>query len=206
MKIAFGIIVLYFAVALISHATPQEAFLAYKSAILEQEGEKAASIVTTTTLEEYQKYVDAAKYGQKESLQKLSFLTRLQTLIIRHRVPKNILKEMDGKTAFIYAVDNDWIGKTGVVPMEISNVRESGTRAVSEALLNGQKLPYEFTYKNENGQWKFDLTQILMNTEAPMRMAATKAKMEENDFIFMILETVSGIRPTEDLWSAPFKK
>ncbi|MEM7792150.1 MAG: hypothetical protein AAF546_12165, partial [Verrucomicrobiota bacterium] len=107
---------------------------------------------------------------------------------------------------FVYAVDNDWIGKTGVVPMEIGNVRESGTRAVSDAFLDGQKIPYEFIYKKEDGEWKFDLTQILMNTEAPLRMAAKQSNMQENQFIFVIIETVSGNKPNESLWSPPFKK
>lgn len=189
-----------------AHATPQEAFSGYKSAILEQQGQNAASIVTSTTIDEYQKYVDAAKYAERAEMERLSFLTRFQALIIRHRVPKEKLQGMDGKEAFVYAVDNDWIGKTGVVPMEIGNVRESGTKAVSDAFLNGQKIPFEFIYKKEGGKWKFDLTQILMNSEAPLRMAAKQANLKEDDFIFMVLETVSGTKPTQGLWTPPLKK
>jgi len=166
----------------------------------------AANFVTASTIDEYQRYVDAAKYSNKDEMQKLSFLSRFQALIIRHRIPAIFLEKMNGKEAFIYAVDNDWIGKTTVITMTVKNFQISGSRAVSDAYVNGKKSPYRFTYKKENGEWKFDLTQILMNSELAFKAATKHAKMKENDFIFMVLEATSGTKPSQDTWIPQFKK
>lgn len=79
---------------------------------------------------------------------------------------------MDGKAAFIYAVDQDWIGKSGVIPLKAKNFEISGSRALSDVFANGQKVPYKMIYTKEGGEWKFDLNQVFMNSEAPMKMAA----------------------------------
>ena len=90
--------------------------------------------------------------------------------------------------------------------MNVKKIQISGSRATSEAYSNKTKLPFDFIYKKENDNWRFDLTQILMNTEIPMKAAAEQVGMEENEFIFAMLETISGSKPTEELWKPEFSK
>ncbi len=179
---------------------PSEAFDGYKSAILAQDGEIAVQRVTKSTIQEYEDYLTWAKTYGREELNKLSFINRFQVIIIKHRVPKERILEMSGEEIFAHAVNNDWIGKSGVIPMKADNYEISGNRAISDAIISGQKLPYKFQYINENGVWKFDLTIIMKASNEPLRQAAVNSGLTENEFIFKLVETVSGKKVSEEIW------
>ena len=141
--------------------SPEKAFVGYKSAILSQDGKAAVSYVTEETLKEYQNYIDWALRADRVELETLSFFNRFQVILIKHRVPSSKLKTMNGRELFSYAVDQDWIGKSGVIPLNVANFEIADNRAVSDAFSSGQKLPLKLQYRIENGAWKFDLVQMM---------------------------------------------
>ena len=73
----------------------------YKSAILELKGELAVGLVTNRTVEEYQHYVDWALTADRKTMESLSLINRLQVFLLRHRLPHDLLKRMDGRAVFI---------------------------------------------------------------------------------------------------------
>src|SRR5262249_29184349 len=76
----------------------------YKSAILDQKGEAAVGLVTKRTVDEYQHYVDWALSADRKTLESLSFINRFQVFLLKHRIPADTLKKLDGRSVFVYAV------------------------------------------------------------------------------------------------------
>jgi len=179
----------------------EQAFNGYKTAILAQEGMNASQLVTASTIAEYQKYIDWAKTAERKALESLSFFNRLQVFLVKHRIPRAELLAMDGRELFAYAVNNDWIGKTSVIPTTVGNVEVSSSRAISDVFSSGKKVPIQFLYRKENGTWKFDLYHLMINSDGPLRTAALQSGLGENEFIFKLAETLSGTKVTDAIWS-----
>lgn len=182
-----------------------KSFQDYKSALLEQKGETAAGLVTKRTIAEYQLYVDLALSADREKLESLSFINRFQVLLLKQRIPEETLRQLDGRSVFAYAVDRDWIGKNGVIRTTIGAVDVANKRATAEVLIGGEKVPNRFQFTQEDGIWKFDLIQVIRDTDAPLREMVKQRQMTENEFIFSIVETISGEKVDDSIW-LPMKK
>lgn len=180
-----------------------ECFYSYKTAILSQDGEAAVSQLSQGTIDEYQKYIDLALTAKREDIESLSFMNRMQVLFMRHRVPVETLKSLDGRTSLIYAVDRDWIGKNGVIRTTIGHVDSSDGRATAEVLIGGEETTARFQFIKEDSGWKFDLRAILIASNIQMKDAAERVGKTENEFIFMLAESVSGKAVDDSIWSPP---
>lgn len=179
---------------------PSDAFNSYKKAILAQDGESAAGWVTKSTIRQYDDYLKWAKTLSRDELKELSFINRFQVIIMKHRIPTEMLLAMDGRDAFVYAVDHDWIGKSGVVPMSAENFQISDNRAISDALHAGQMLPYKFQYIKEDGRWRYDLTIIMTISNEPLKQAAVKSGLTEDEFMMKLTEAISGKTVPDTIW------
>ncbi|MEW6747066.1 MAG: arylsulfatase [Planctomycetota bacterium] len=115
-----------------------KSFQEYKSAILEQEGQVAVGPVTKRTVDEYQHYVDWALSADRNTLELLSFINRFQVFLLKHRIPADTLRQLDGQSVFAYAVDRDWIGKNGVIRTTLGKVDVANNRATAEVLIGGK--------------------------------------------------------------------
>jgi hypothetical protein len=178
------------------------AFKGYKEAILGQKGEEAAGWVTKGTIDEYQRYIDWALEADRKTVEGLSMINRVQILTLRHRVPAEDLRKATGKSIFIHAVKEDWIGKDGVIRTELGDeVAVAGERATAEVLIGGEPAPVKFQFKKEEGKWRFDLVELMAATGPAFEAAAKQAGMDENELIMKVLETVSGKKPEESVWT-----
>lgn len=97
-------------------------FQNYKSAILAQNGDVAADLVTRRTVDEYQHYLNWGLTGDRQTLESLSLINRFQVILLKHRIPADTLKQLDGRSLFVYGVDRDWIGKSGVIRTTLGKI------------------------------------------------------------------------------------
>ena len=79
-----------------------DCFNGYKESILAEDGDKAVKFLSSGTIDLYQKYVDLALDAEKDEIQKLSFINRMQAIFIRHRVAPDKLRLFDGREALVY--------------------------------------------------------------------------------------------------------
>ena len=178
----------------------EHCFSTYKSAILKQNGEAAVEQLADRTIDQYQNYVNWALHAERSELESLSFINRMQVIILRHRVPVETLKSLDGRSALVYAVNHDWIGKNEVIRTELGDIDISDSRATSRVLVGDQEAPNRFQFIFENGSWKFDLSSVITDSNPAMIEAAKRAGKDENDFLFLILESISGKKVSDDIW------
>jgi hypothetical protein len=176
------------------------AFDSYKAAILEQRGNDAVELVTSRTIEEYQKYRDLALFAPRTEVQELSLLNRFQVAIIRHRVPVDLLDEMDGRALFVYAVDHDWIGKNGVIRLSIGEVDVASERATSVVTVGSKPTELRFQFRKERERWRFDLVYLMQVSNAALAQIIDAKGLSEDAVIFQLLEAVSGRKVEDSIW------
>jgi ABC-type oligopeptide transport system substrate-binding subunit len=180
-----------------------DCFAAYKGAILAQKGEVAVEHLSQGTIDEFQNYVNLALTADREELEALSVINRMQVILMRHRIPLDTLRGLNGRSAIVYAVDRDWIGKNAVIRTELGEVSTHDDRATAEVIIGGQKAPTRFQFRRENGTWRFDLLTVLMDGNTAMKRAAEQAGMDENEFLFNLTESVTGKKIDESIWTPP---
>jgi hypothetical protein len=183
------------------HEDVQMAFDGYKSAILAKDGARAAKLVAERTFEEYQNYVDWARSADRRTLESLSLINRFQVIIIRHRIPARELEKLNGRTAFIYAVDHDWIGRNSVIRTTLGAIDISDGHATAEFLIGGQKAPNRFNFIKEQKQWRFDLITVMRDSNSAFQALAKQNGISEEELIFSLVETVSGKKVPETIWN-----
>jgi hypothetical protein len=178
----------------------QQTFDAYKTAILATDGNAAIQQIAQPTLKEYQNYIDWSLYANRETLQNLSALNKMQVFLLKHRIPADELKKMNGENAFVYAVDHDWIGKQGTVATTIADIQVSGDTASAATLIDGRKQSIRFNFVKENGSWKLDLTKTLQDTDALLRFQISKAGIPEDQYILSSIEMITGRKVADNIW------
>ena len=178
----------------------EKAFADYRQALINQKGAAAADLVAPATIAEYQQFRDLALNGDEATVRGLSLTRRTNVLMMRHRMGKDLLKTMDGKKALAYAVDQNWIGKEGVQKAGVTDVDVSGSNATAKVTVNGQKSNEKFHFVKHDGKWTIDLVQNFPQADMVVRKMATDAEMGENEFLFEILEMLSGRPVTDAIW------
>lgn len=176
------------------------AFNNYKAAILKQDGVGAVSFVSKRTVAEYQQYIDWALKADRPTLEALSLINRFQVILIRHRIPAEELRKLDGRSAFIYAVDRDWIGKNGVIRMSLGAVEVSSVRATAVMRIDERVVPNRFQFIKEDGRWRFDLVPTIRDTSASLAAVAKQKGVTEDQMMFDLITSVSGMKVPETIW------
>lgn len=175
-------------------------FDGYKEAILDQDGDRAVGMVDETTLKYYGRMRELALHGKHEDVRDLSTTNKLMVLMLRHLIPLDALTEMTSESLFVYAVGNGWIGRASVISNEVGDIGVGGTSATGVHVFQGQETPFKWIFRKEEGGWKINLTSMMVMGDQALKMAVRKSGLPENDFLFSVLESVSGRRVQDTVW------
>ena len=177
----------------------EEAFEAYKAALLGREGERAAGLVTRATIDYYDEMRTLALEADRAELENRRILDRFTVLMLRHVMTAKQLKPMTGEDVFAFAVDEGLIGESTVVGMEPEDVTVSGDVGTLNVALSGENASFEYLYRYEDAGWRLDLFEFVETYEAAFQTQADQSG-GDRAFLFQLLTSVSGRRPTPDIW------
>lgn len=181
----------------------RDAFEGYRRALIEEDGEAAAARVSAGTLEAYQRFRDLALTGDRDALEELSMVHRMQVLLFRHRIDADALEAMDGRAAFAHAVDQAWVGAGGIERLEVHHVSVRGDQATANVGVGPAPSPDLFRFRREDGDWRFDLMPTLGAAEGALRQMAAARGVEANEFLLGMIGSMSGEPATEALFDPP---
>jgi hypothetical protein len=180
----------------------RQAFENYKSAILNDKGEEAVKYVDSRTIKYYGDIVDLVKHGDSTKVNSLSIMDKLMVFSVRHRASKEDIVSFDGKGLLVYAIKSGMVGKNSVANHAIGEVTFDNDFAKGQFIANGQKVPFFFHFYKENGQWKIDLTSIFSVSTMAIKKMVQDSEQDENEFLFSLLENVTGRKPGPEIWQA----
>ncbi|WP_375561779.1 hypothetical protein ACE193_04290 [Bernardetia sp. OM2101] len=179
----------------------KKSFDNYKTSILNDKGKDAIKYVDSRTIQYYSDILELVKTADSTKIESLSILDKLMVFSIRHRVSKEDILSFDGKSLFIYAIKSGMVGKNSVANNSIGEVIVEDNFAKGEFVANGQKAPFYFHFYKEQGKWKIDLTSIFPISTIAFKKMADDSGENQNDYLFSLLEMITGKKPTKEIWN-----
>ena len=182
----------------------RQAFEEYKQSILDQDGERAASLVTQNTLDYYDEMRDLAVEAGPEQILDRRLTDRLAVATYRLTLDLESLRQMTPRALFAFAVDEGLIGsRSDVAGLELGTITLSGDTATANAVSDGQEAPLEWEFRREGDQWRLDLEALLAVVNLVLQNLARESGVSENQLIYQTLEARTGQRVTGEVWARP---
>ena len=178
----------------------REAFDKYKSAILNDRGNEAVNYVDSRTLEYYSDILNQSISGDSATVDNLGIMDKLMVFSIRHRTSKEDILSFDGRQLLEYAIKEGMVGKNSVANNEIGEIKIENTFATGQLVSGGRPAPMYFHFYKEQNAWKIDLTSIFPVASMAFQRMADDSGQEENEYLFMLLEMITGKSPDRDIW------
>lgn len=178
----------------------QQAFSAYRAAILAGDGTSAIAHLSTTTFEYYDQMRALALDGEAETVQGLSLINQMQVLMLRLRVRPDALGAMTPRELVAHAVDEGWIGKSSVLAVQPGRVLAEQDVAVLHAIVDGRDAGPAFRFNRESGAWRLDLVPTIQAANAGLQMAAERAGVSDSQFMTTLIESVVGREVGAEAW------
>ena len=178
----------------------KKAFADYKSAILNDQAEKALSVVDSRTKKYYTQILNDVKSADSAKINSLSIVDKITILGIRSKASKDEILKMKETDAFIFAVNNGMVGKNSVAGNSVGQITIDGKFAKAQLVASGQATDLYFNFYNEDKQWKLDLTALFPLTKQVFKKMIDDSGKSENEFLFNILEVLTGKKITSEIW------
>ena len=182
----------------------KESFLAYKTAILEADGDSAADVVTQNSREYFRDLADHALTLDRAGLHEIHLTDRLYAMLLRHNLDRTTLQSMSGSEVVSYAVDEGWIGRNGASQLRLGHYEIEGDHASGTILRqDGLKSSFKMEFVREGGRWLLDLVALMKLTRTAFEYAVQQSGLSEDEFVMLMLEQDTGRKPSPDIWSPP---
>lgn len=177
-----------------------QAFENYKNSILSDQGEEAVKYVDSRTIQYYAWVLEQVKTSDSATVSALSILDRLMVFSVRHRTTKEEIRQFNGTTLLVYAIQQGMVGKNSVAHNTIGDVSIEGDFAKGQLIANKQKTPLYFHFYREEGNWKMDLTSLFPVSRAGLEKMAEGSGQDENEYLFYLLQLLTGRKPGPEIW------
>lgn len=178
----------------------RKSFDNYKTSILNDQGVEAVKYVDSRTICYYSEMLFKTKYADSSSVSSLGIMDKLMVFSIRHRANKRDILSFNGKDLLVFAIKEGMVGKSSVANNTIGDIKIDGKFAKGQLIADGQKTPFYFHFYKEDGIWKMDITSLLPIGEAAFRSMQQSSGMNENEYLFKLLEITTGKKPGRDIW------
>lgn len=167
----------------LAQATPQDAFAAYRDAVLGGGGQGAGMLVSAETVALYERARQAALAPDPRALDGLPLVEALLALRLRAAVPAADLRAVDGAGAVSLAARHGLTG-SGFDSITLRPAEVYGDLAMAEqADAAGRPAGVWWRFLRENGVWRVDLRPNLEAGEAILRDRLRVSGQTRADFL-----------------------
>jgi hypothetical protein len=179
------------------------AYEGYRQALLDRDGRAAAALVSDSTIEYFQSLAAIAGTGGPEGIRARSLNDRLTIALLRVRRPPAELARMDGRELFAFGVEAGLFDSSSVADIRLGGVRVEGDRALAQLVIRGEasRLVYEFV--RAGADWRLDVGPALLVANTVLKQLVRQASVPEDQFIFQMVESVSGQRVDASIFARP---
>ncbi len=203
LRIVFSVVLIaltHTAVSADDSSAVHECFEAYRTSILNQDGQSAVELVDSTTIAYYSEVRRLALHAEREEVEELTLMDRLMVFTLRHRIAAAELAALSGRQLFIHAVAEGWVSKNSVARVKLARVFVEGSTASAALDLGGKEAPVRFRFHKIGKEWRLDITSVFALLGQAFQRAIQEMERDENEFIFSILEAGLGQPVSEDIW------
>ena len=192
-------------------AAVRATFEAYRQALLAGAGERAAALVDRETGEYYRDLKRLVLDGTEEDVRQRTFVDRFLVVAFRHQFDAAELTGMELADVIVRAMEIGWINSAAIEQLAVGSVRIEGdearaaarTRAsLEDPALGGGIDELEYRFVREDGIWKFRFSALVSSIDEVMRNLAAQLGADEDDLIFTLVESLTGVEVLPGVWDA----
>ncbi|MCC6370927.1 MAG: hypothetical protein IT236_07985 [Bacteroidia bacterium] len=178
----------------------RNAYDAYKTAILNGDGEGTSKLVSSNTMQYYGTLLDMVLTADSNKLMLEGLLEKFTVLAIRQTVDWGRLRAMSGKELFVYAIENGMIGKDAA-KTSIGNIEyKNDNLVIGEILKDGIPTNVYTDFKREDGKWRVNFQTLLKANEKSLRNMMQQPGLTENECLLAFFKSVFGVAPSREMW------
>jgi len=188
----------------------RQVFVAYKKALMEGDGDVAAALVDTGTLDYFEAIKGLSLEGREDEIRGRPFIDRLLIVTIRHELDPSLLRGMELRDLLRHAIDAGWIARSSIAQLDIGDVSVEGDEATGVALAGAMAAssdpdaePLFYRFVREDGVWRFRFASLVASLNRIVTDFARQMGAAEDDLIFMLVQTLSGRQVLPEIWDAP---
>ena len=194
-----------------AEAAVRATFEAYRQALMAGDGEVAASLVDRETGEYFRQLRRLVLEGSEEEIRRRSFVDRFLVVAFRHQFAGDELAAMELADVIVRATEIGWINSAAIEQLAVGPIRIEGSEAVAAARtrasledpsLSGGMDELEYRFVNEDGQWKFRFSALVSSIDGVMRSLAAQLGADEDDLIFTLVESLTGVEVLPEVWES----
>lgn len=182
----------------------REAFAAYKSAALKDDGDTAVKQLSRGTIDWYGDMLKLALYGDADKVRSQSPFCQIMILRMRSQIPRDKLQEMAGKDVAVYAINNGWLNKDTVEKLDVGEISIDGGSATAPMMSGNAKAGVEHRFVNEAGSWRLDLLHNSKIVDAALSAMAGQQGMTQEQLVLVVLASTTGKTPDATIWNPLF--
>ena len=195
----------------VGEAAVRETFEAYRQALIAGDGERAAALVDRETGDYYRELKRLVLDGSEEEVRQRTFVDRFLVVAFRHQFEEAELTGMELADVIVRAMEIGWINSAAIEQLAVGAVRIEGdeawaaarTRAsLEDPALGGGIDELEYRFVNEDGNWKFRFSALVASIDEVMRNLAEQLGADEDDLIFTLVESLTGVEVLPEVWDA----
>ena len=182
------------------------AFVAYKDAILADDGARAARFVTKHIFTYYNRVRDWALYASKEKIQAIPFTDQVTILRLRMEMKPEQLMAQTGKGLFVYTVKNGWMEKEYLKQVELKpdvHIDDIAKGALVPQTINGRVIPGLVHFERENKRWKMNAYSLLLGSSFAFERTIRKMRDQRVQMVEQAIASIAGKDFDQDWWNAP---
>jgi len=191
-------------------ATDEEAaaikacYAAYEQAVLDQDGEAVIEHIATPSIEYSENLRKLILTADKKTVQSLSIFQKLSVLRCRLQMSAAELQQMSGKDFFAHGIEKGWTDKDSVAQNDLGKISVTGTTAKAFHVYLDQPTPFQWTFRKEDGKWKFDPYAATF-IEFALEKVVKQSGQSENEYLITLVELITEEKVDESIWQPMLK-
>jgi len=201
--IIITILSIFIRVQSFAQATEQlvkNSFENYKKAILTDNANAALDEVDSRTKKYYRDLLAKIKTLDSAAVEKLPVVDKFTLLVIRHKLPKEEVLNMEGNDLFLYAIESGMVGKNSVSDNTIGKVTIDGEFAKGQLVSKGKEVPFFIHFYKEDSKWRFNLTSLFPLANMSFKKLVADSGKSQTKFLTDLIEMMTGVKPEASIW------
>jgi hypothetical protein len=176
----------------------ENCFAAYQTAVLHKQGDEAVKYLDSHSMDYFKMILEKVQGADSLAIEALSLPDKFNVLMIRQLASKKQILSFTPVTMTAFGFNHGMGGSGKLEGATLGKAKIKGNTAKAYLIQNGKKTTSAFEFNKEDGQWKIDVTPLIRESETEIKdMLQGK---NENEFIFDMLELMTGKAPTAAIW------
>lgn len=180
----------------------QSVFDKYRAEAGAQNGVAVPALISPDTIAHYDTVVNLARTAGPDEIAKAGMMDRLMIARMRVETPPDF-DSMNGTDLLVYGIDEGMIDADALEGNSIGEVRVDGDRAYAPMLVDGEPAGADWEFVRTDSGWTFDLAAGFPLINEALTQVAADGDMTEDEFIFSVVEMVTGTPVDASVWETP---